>query len=108
MVHNTKIVYSTSPKFVDSTNENEINTIKPHDQQLRIWLQRLSGGRVVTIIKGFVGEQTELAKLGKMLKVACGTGGSIKNGEILIQGDHRRKILNILLTNGYKAKTSGG
>ena len=77
-------------------------------QQLRVWRQRLGGGRVVTIVKGFAGNNKDLQALGKLLKTACSSGGTVKNGEVLIQGDHRDKIVNFLNDRGYKAKASGG
>ncbi len=63
---------------------------------------------MVTIVKGFAGNNKDLQALGKLLKTACSSGGTVKNGEVLIQGDHRDKIVNFLNDRGYKAKASGG
>ncbi len=108
MASNTKVVYSTSPGFQEENENEEKITLEVKDQQLRVWRQRLGGGRMVTVIKGFVGKESDMKALGKMLKQSCSSGGSVKDGEILVQGDHREKIVNILKTKGYNAKVSGG
>lgn len=97
-------VYSTDPSFrFEPEEENNFETIAPAQQKLRVSLEtRQRGGKAVTIIKGFVGQSDDLEALGKSLKNFCGTGGSVKEGEILVQGDQKEKVLQWLLKNGYK------
>lgn len=100
------IVYSTNPDFQFETDEEtEPDTLEPARQQLRISLdKRNRNGKSVTLITGFVGTADDLHALAKMLKTKCGVGGSDKEGEILIQGDFRQKVLDILLAEGYRAR----
>lgn len=104
------IVYSTNPDFkyeFDKLQEQE--TLPPQQQDLRVWIDRKQrAGKQVTLITGFIGTATDLEVLGKLLKTKCGTGGSAKDGEIIIQGDVRDKVMDLLIKAGYKAKKAGG
>lgn len=104
------VVYSTNPEFsYESESSDEENTLPPNQQQLRVSLDKKNRkGKAVTLVTGFVGSEEDLKSLAKLLKTKCGVGGSSKNGEIIIQGDFRDKVLNILTDGGYKAKRSGG
>lgn len=104
------VVYSTSDAFeFKNSGEEEAETLLPAHQKLKISLDKKSrGGKLVTLIEGFVGTEEDLKALGKTLKNKCGVGGSTKDGEIILQGDHRDKILGFLSQEGYKAKKSGG
>ncbi len=104
------LVYSTDPNFKMEEEQTAETTLPPAEQPLRIWFEtKHRGGKAVTIIAGFVGNSADLELLGRQLKQACGTGGSVKDGEALIQGDHRDKLQQWLLKNGYtKTKKAGG
>lgn len=103
-------VFSTNPNFNFDDNQIEQETLLPAQQKLRIQLEtKHRGGKAATIITGFIGLNDDLEKLGKQLKSNCGTGGSVKDGEILVQGDNREKVLQWLLKNGYtNSKKAGG
>ncbi len=96
------LVYSTKGGF------KEDHTLPPQQQDLKIHLDRLKGNKEVTRIAGFVGKDADLEDLGRMLKSKCGVGGNTKDGVILLQGDHRDKVLAWLTEKGYKAKKAGG
>lgn len=104
------IIFSTNPNFeYESDNIEQEETLPPSKQDLRIWLDtKQRKGKAVTLITGFQGNTDDLKELEKNLKSLCGTGGSSKNGEILIQGDFREKIITWLTGKGYKAKKAGG
>lgn len=102
------VVFSTNPDFkYDTPQENEQETLAPEKQKLRVGIDRRNrGGKQVTLITGFIGKQSDLEILGKSLKTKCGVGGSAKEGEIIIQGDFREKIVTLLQSMGYKASRS--
>ena len=102
------LIYSTNPDYKINQDEEELAPSKPGQQDLRIWLERKGGGKVVTVIRGHNGSDAEIEALGKTLKSKCGVGGAAKNGEILLQGDHRDKVLAWLIANGYNARKAGG
>ena len=100
------IVYSTDPDFKP---ENDHDTVEKADcQNLRVHLDRRKAGKILTIVKGFIGSQSDLSSLGISLKKKCGVGGTVKNNEILIQGNVRAKVISLLIQEGHIAKPSGG
>lgn len=104
------IVYSTNPDFQYRTEgEEKTTTLDNSRQNLRVQLDKKQrAGKKVTLISGFVGREEDLNALGKELKNKCGVGGSVKDGEILLQGDFCEKVLQYLKEKGYKAKRAGG
>ena len=104
---NNRIVYSTDPDFVSENEEEEVPVVPPEKQTLRILLDKKQRkGKKVTLITGFQGPEDALKELAKELKTHCGAGGSAKDSEILIQGDFRSKIRDVLEKKGYKVKSS--
>ncbi|WP_026838594.1 translation initiation factor [Gillisia sp. JM1] len=103
-------VFSTDNDFdVDANNSDQIETPEPKDQHLEAHFSNKGrGGKIVTVIKGFEGKDDDLNSLGKTLKKKCGVGGSVKDGEIIIQGDVRNKVMEFLKQDGYSVKRVGG
>ncbi len=102
------IVYSTNPDF-QFEEEEQIESLANNQQQLRVMLDKKQrGGKKVTLVTGFIGTNEDLQQLGKKLKSICGTGGSVKDNQVIIQGDFRERVLQYLIKEGYKAKLSGG
>lgn len=104
------VVYSTNSDFkYDKEDQSEPDTIPANQQKLIVQLDKKNRkGKAVTLVSGFAGSAEDLEALGKLLKTKCGVGGTAKDGEILIQGDFRDKVLQILADQGYKVKRAGG
>lgn len=97
------IVYSTNPDFnYENIEREETNTLPKNGQKLRVSMEKKGrGGKTVTLIRGFIGTENDLKELAKLLKTKCGVGGSTKDGEIIIQGDFKQRIIDLLKTEGY-------
>lgn len=97
------VVFSTASDYEYQTNDaEEVETLKENAQKLRVRIEKNGrGGKTVTIVGGFVGDEMALKNLGKTLKSKCGVGGSVKDGEILVQGDFKLRIIELLRTMGY-------
>jgi translation initiation factor 1 len=108
--HREGIVYSTDERFeYDHGEEQEQETLPPPQQDLRVKIDRKGRkGKPVILITGYVGTEEDLRALAKKLKSACGSGGSAKDGEIIIQGHDREQVMQVLQKEGYRAKKSGG
>lgn len=104
------VVYSTSSDFEYEYNEQEEQeTLVAEEQNLKVQLDKKArAGKKVSLVTGFIGAEEDLKDLGKLLKSKCGVGGSVKDGEILIQGDFREKIVEVLKKDGYQVKKVGG
>lgn len=95
-------MYSTDPDFKFEQEHESVETLPPSQQNLRVRLDtKHRAGKAVTLVEGFIGMQTDLEELGKKLKTYCGTGGSAKDLEIIVQGDQREKVMQWLRNNGY-------
>ena len=97
------VVFSTNPDYEYSDDsQEEADTLPKNQQKLRLNIERAGrGGKTVTLVKGFVGSDEDITSLCKLLKQKCGVGGSVKDGEIIIQGDHRQRLVEILKKEGY-------
>ena len=97
------VVYSTNPDYEYSDDsQEEADTLPKNQQKLRLNMERAGrGGKTVTLVKGFEGSEDDITSLCKLLKQKCGVGGSVKDGEIIIQGDHRQRLIEILKKEGY-------
>ena len=107
----TGIVFSTNPDFEYQYDDNESEeTLEPSAQKLRVMIDRKQRkGKEVTLVTGFIGNEDDLKDLGKFLKSKCGVGGSVKDGEIIVQGNQRDKVVQLLLDKGYtQTKKAGG
>jgi translation initiation factor 1 len=104
------VVFSTNPEFkFERENTEETQTLSAQQQNLRVQLDKKKrAGKSVTLVTGFVGTEADLNALGKMLKSKCGVGGTVKDGEILIQGDFVVRVMDLLVKEGYKVKKIGG
>ena len=97
------VVYSTNPDYqYENIGEEEAETLPKNQQKLRVSMEKKGrGGKTVTLIRGFVGTEDDLKELGKLLKTKCGVGGSAKDEEIIIQGDFKQRIIDLLKAEGY-------
>ena len=97
------VVFSTNPDYkYESIEEEEEETLPKNQQKLRVFMEKKGrGGKTVSLIKGFIGTENDLKELGKILKTKCGVGGSVKDGEIIIQGDFKQRIIDLLKAEGY-------
>ncbi|TNE53364.1 MAG: translation initiation factor [Bacteroidetes bacterium] len=104
------VVYSTNPDFqYEDDNTEDAETLPPGEQNLYVSLDhKQRGGKEVTLVEGFIGTEDDLKELGKMLKSKCGVGGSVKNGEVIVQGNFRDKVADLLSQQGYRVKKKGG
>tara|TARA_B100001996_G_C18664019_1_gene594196 strand:- start:108 stop:431 length:324 start_codon:yes stop_codon:yes gene_type:complete len=107
-MNNSKLIYSTGYIGSDNKQIDNFENVAPENQKIRLHLDRKGGGKIVTVIKGFQEKNESLSHLSKIIKKYCGSGGTIKNNHILIQGNHREKIKLLLSEKGYEVKLSGG
>lgn len=104
------VVYSTNSSYEYETDAfEEEDTLPPNEQVLRVYIEKKGrGGKTASVVKGFVGSDADLTDLSKTIKAKCGVGGSVKEGEIIIQGDQRDKIVQLLSEKNYNIKKAGG
>lgn len=104
------VVYSTNDDFnFDFGDEQEAETLPAQQQNLKVMHDKKQrGGKTATLVTGFIGTEDDLKVLGKTLKTKCGVGGNVKDGEIIIQGENRDKVYDLLIKDGYKVKKHGG
>ena len=102
------VLYSTNKDFEYEYEEDEIETLNPNQQNLEVCIDKHRAGKITVLIKGFIGSTDDLKSLGKMIKTKCGVGGSVKNREIIIQGNVRDKVMELLENEGYNYKRVGG
>ena len=106
--HRKGVMYSTNPDFEFEYENEKMNTLSNNQQDLKVCIDKHRAGKIAVIIKNFVGTTDDLKALSKILKAKCGVGGSAKNGEIIIQGNLRDKVMEILNKEGYNYKRVGG
>ena len=102
------MIYSTNPNFEFEYDNEEMDTLENNQQNIKVCIDKHRAGKIAVILKGFVGNTDDLKALSKILKARCGVGGSTKNGEIIIHGDIRDKVMDILAKEGYNYKRVGG
>ena len=102
------VMYSTNPDFEYEYENEEMETLPNKEQHLKVCIDKHRAGKIAVIIKDFVGTTDDLKDLGKRLKAKCGVGGSAKNGEIIIQGNVRDKVMELLQKEGFNYKRVGG
>ena len=106
----TNVVYSTNPDFqFETETEDTVDTLPKNQQKLYVSIDKKQrAGKEVTLVEGFIGSEEDLKELGKLLKSKCGVGGTVKDGEIIIQGNFRDKVLDLLVKDGFQVKRKGG
>ena len=102
------VMYSTNPDFEYQYEDKDSKVLSPIEQNLRVCIEKHRAGKIAVIIKDFIGSNDDLKTLARILKMRCGVGGSAKNGKIIIQGDVRDKVMDILQNEGYNYKRVGG
>ncbi|MCS6818373.1 MAG: translation initiation factor [Chitinophagales bacterium] len=102
------IVYSTDPDYKFEYDDSETFALPKGQQKLYLRLDRLKGGKLATVVENYISSDEDKEALAKELKQKCGVGGSVKDGEIILQGDHRDKVLQLLISKGFQVKKKGG